>query len=103
MGCKDTKAISLPLHGYPQNRGSLVLTQKYLLHEVQIKGRSAESVPVRVSPQRRLARPAGSWQDRISFSGRVFSFQGSVATEYHALTLKAIHVTMFSCKDEITR
>lgn len=59
MGCKDTKAISLPLPGYPQNRGSLVHSQKRLLHEVQIKGRSAESVPVRVSPQRRLARFAG--------------------------------------------
>lgn len=98
MGCKDTKAISLPLPGYPQNRGSLVHSQKYLLHEVQINGRSAESVPVRVSPQRRLAHPAGSWQDRISFSGRVFSFQGSVATEYHALTSKAIHLGMVSCE-----
>ena len=67
------------------------------------KGRSAESVPVQVSPQRRLARPAGSWQDRISFSSRVFSFQGSVAIEYHDLTPNAIRVTMISCKDEITR
>ena len=100
---ESTKAISLPLPGYPQNRGSLVHSQKYLLHEVQIKGRSAESVPVRVSPQRRLARPAGSWQDRISFSGRVFSFQGSVATEYHALTLKAIHLGTVSCEDGFAR
>ena len=103
MGCKDTKAISLPLPGYPQNRGSLVHSQKYLLHEVQIKGRSAESVPVRVSPQRCLARPAGSWQDRISFSGRVFSFQGSVATEYHVQTPKAIHLGTVSCEDGFAR
>ena len=103
MGCKDTKAISLPLPGYPQNRGSLVHSQKCLLHEVQIKGRSAESVPVRVSPQRRLARPAGSWQDHISFSGRVFSFQGSAATEYHVLTTKAIRLGTFSCEDGFAR
>ena len=62
-----------------------------------------ESVFVWMSLQRRLARPAGSWQDRISFSGRVFSFQGSATTEYHVLTTKAIQLGTVSCEDGFAR